>query len=120
MRLQGMLHGFVSGASQADVSSASSVIPVPLCKMGSGKKRMCQSSTTATHMVPLHSKPCLNVYGQCRCQLGNKYGAELEDCEALYAAAKEHNVAIKGISFHVGSGATNPAAFAQAIAMAKK
>ncbi|KAK9832371.1 hypothetical protein WJX74_007903 [Apatococcus lobatus] len=55
-----------------------------------------------------------------RCQLGNKYGAELEDCGALYAAAKKHKLAIKGISFHVGSGATNPAAFAQAIAMARR
>ena len=56
----------------------------------------------------------------CRCQLGNKYGAEPEDCEALYLAAKKHNIDIQGVSFHVGSGATNPAAFAEAIMTARR
>ena len=53
-----------------------------------------------------------------RCQLGNKYGAERGDVPALLAAAAALGVEVAGVSFHVGSGATNPAAFSEAIALA--
>lgn len=54
-----------------------------------------------------------------RCQLGNKFGAELEDIMGLLETAKELCLNVVGISFHVGSGATNPDAFKEAIASAK-
>ena len=48
-----------------------------------------------------------------RCQLGNKYGAEAEDVAPLLAAARRLGLCVKGVSFHVGSGATNPDAFTE-------
>ena len=35
-------------------------------------------------------------------------------------AALELGIAVEGVSFHVGSGATNPTAFSQAIALARE
>lgn len=55
-----------------------------------------------------------------RCQLGNKYGAELEDVPRLLALARDLNLAVRGVSFHVGSGAKNPAAFTAAIESARR
>lgn len=54
-----------------------------------------------------------------RCQLGNKFGAELEDVPALLRKAKELQLNVVGISFHVGSGATDPLAFKEAIKSAR-
>lgn len=54
-----------------------------------------------------------------RCQLGNKYGAELEEVPGLLSLADKLNLRVVGISFHVGSGASNPAAFTDAIRLAK-
>ncbi|DBA97123.1 TPA: Mitochondrial 2-oxoadipate and 2-oxoglutarate transporter, variant 2 [Trebouxia sp. C0004] len=56
---------------------------------------------------------------QARCQLGNKYGALMEDCAGLLATAQQLNIKVVGVAFHVGSGATNPQAFADAIAAAR-
>ncbi|DBB08932.1 TPA: Mitochondrial 2-oxoadipate and 2-oxoglutarate transporter [Trebouxia sp. C0006] len=56
---------------------------------------------------------------QARCQLGNKYGALMEDCGGLLATAQQLNIKVVGVAFHVGSGATNPQAFADAIAAAR-
>ena len=53
-----------------------------------------------------------------RCQLGNKYGAEMEDVPELVALAKELGLQLVGVSFHVGSGASNPNAFTAAIRLA--
>ncbi|KAK9821936.1 hypothetical protein WJX81_005453 [Elliptochloris bilobata] len=53
-----------------------------------------------------------------RCQLGNKYGAEPKDVSMLLRVAAELGIEVAGVSFHVGSGATNPAAFSAAIALA--
>ncbi|KAK9814356.1 hypothetical protein WJX72_004436 [[Myrmecia] bisecta] len=55
-----------------------------------------------------------------RCQLGNKYGAQPGDCHALLERAKELGVRVTGVSFHVGSGATNPDAFREAIELARR
>ena len=55
-----------------------------------------------------------------RCNLGDKYGAEEDEWQPLLAAAKAHGLAVVGISFHVGSGATNPAAFPIAVAKARE
>ena len=54
-----------------------------------------------------------------RCVLGNKYGAEPAEVEKLLRAAKELNVNVAGIAFHVGSGATNPLAFREALEFAR-
>lgn len=55
-----------------------------------------------------------------RCQLGNKFGAEEWEWERLFEAASALGVQVDGVSFHVGSGATDPAAFTYAIELAKK
>ncbi len=55
-----------------------------------------------------------------RCQLGNKFGAEEWEWKKLFEAARALGVQVDGVSFHVGSGATDPAAFTYAIELAKK
>lgn len=49
------------------------------------------------------------------CRLGLKYGACIEESKALLQLARELNLNVMGISFHVGSGAKNVKAFDQAI-----
>lgn len=53
-----------------------------------------------------------------RCQLGNKYGAESEDLPELLTEAKRLSVDLAGVSFHVGSGASNPEALPAGISAA--
>ena len=56
-----------------------------------------------------------------RCQLGNKYGAEPgEAARSLLREALRLGVRVVGVSFHVGSGASDPAAFAAAIGLARE
>mmetsp|Transcript_8218 Transcript_8218/g.11094 ORF Transcript_8218/g.11094 Transcript_8218/m.11094 type:complete len:529 (+) Transcript_8218:595-2181(+) len=55
-----------------------------------------------------------------RCPLGDKYGAELHEAEELIRLALSLNLQIVGLSFHVGSGATDPKSFTRAIAEARK
>lgn len=55
-----------------------------------------------------------------QCALGNKYGAEQEDIDALAAHAAKLCVRVIGVSFHVGSGARDPDAHGNAIKKAKK
>ena len=43
----------------------------------------------------------------------------MEDCADLLATAQKLNIKVVGVAFHVGSGATNPQAFADAIAAAR-
>ena len=54
-----------------------------------------------------------------RCQLGNKYGAELPEVPRLLQLAKGLGLCVSGVSFHVGSGASDPHAFEKAIAAAR-
>lgn len=54
-----------------------------------------------------------------RCPLGTKYGALPGEVEPLLRAAKSLGLVVEGISFHVGSGAQDPAAFARAIVAAR-
>jgi ornithine decarboxylase len=54
-----------------------------------------------------------------RCNLGDKYGAEEDEIEPLLRAAAALRLNVTGISFHVGSGARNPAAFPLAVAKAR-
>ena len=53
-----------------------------------------------------------------KCVLSNKFGAAKSEWARMLAHMKERNLECKGISFHVGSGACNPAAFSAAIASA--
>lgn len=53
-----------------------------------------------------------------RCQLGNKYGAEEHDIDGLLTVAKDLDLDLAGVSFHVGSGASNPDALPEGIAAA--
>lgn len=55
-----------------------------------------------------------------RCQLGNKFGAEEWEWNSLFEAARRLGVPVDGVSFHVGSGATDPNAFTYAIELARK
>lgn len=54
-----------------------------------------------------------------RCPLGNKYGAEADMVQPLLQEAKDLGLNVVGVSFHVGSAATNPVAFEEAIHMAR-
>ncbi|XP_072431219.1 antizyme inhibitor 2-like isoform X2 [Chiloscyllium punctatum] len=51
--------------------------------------------------------------------LSGKFGASLSECRLLMEYAKALNLDIIGVSFHVGSGCTDPKIFAQAIADAR-
>ncbi|KAJ3914197.1 ornithine decarboxylase [Lentinula edodes] len=53
------------------------------------------------------------------CQLGLKYGAPLVTVPALLTKAKELNLDVIGVSFHVGSGCYDPTVYSDAIARAR-
>jgi len=55
-----------------------------------------------------------------RCQLGNKFGAEEKEVPFLLQEARRLSLNVVGVSFHVGSGGTNPDAFVQAIAASRR
>ena len=54
-----------------------------------------------------------------QCGLGSKYGAESYEVEGLLRKAQELGLHVEGVSFHVGSGARDPRAYALAIAAAR-
>ena len=49
------------------------------------------------------------------CRLSLKFGAAPQDAAALLELAKDLDLSVVGVSFHVGSGATDPNAFIKAI-----
>jgi len=53
------------------------------------------------------------------CRFGTKFGAAVEVVPGLLKRAKELNLQVIGVSFHVGSGCTNPYLYEKAIAQAK-
>ncbi|XP_077477012.1 ornithine decarboxylase [Stigmatopora argus] len=53
------------------------------------------------------------------CRLSIKFGAQLKACRGLLERAKELGLDVIGVSFHVGSGCTDPGAYRQAIADAR-
>ncbi|KAF4084295.1 hypothetical protein AMELA_G00126890 [Ameiurus melas] len=53
------------------------------------------------------------------CRLSVKFGATLKSSRLLLERAKELGLDIIGVSFHVGSGCTDPATYTQAIADAR-
>lgn len=54
------------------------------------------------------------------CRLSAKYGASLDDAEKLLHLAKELDLNVIGVSFHVGSGASDPEAFAKSVRDARR
>lgn len=52
--------------------------------------------------------------------LGSKYGANMDEVTHLLTEVKKLHMKVVGVSFHVGSGARDPEAFAVAIALAKQ
>ncbi|PYH45985.1 type III PLP-dependent enzyme [Aspergillus saccharolyticus JOP 1030-1] len=64
----------------------------------------------------------LRIYAQddtAAAQLGNKFGAPMSTVEPLLQRAKQLGLCVRGVSFHVGSGARNPAAFTTAVYQAR-
>lgn len=49
------------------------------------------------------------------CRLSAKFGASLANTQGLLELAKELNLDVIGVSFHVGSGASDPASFTNAV-----
>lgn len=49
------------------------------------------------------------------CRLSQKFGASLDCASELLQLAKDLNLNVVGVSFHVGSGASDPQAFAKAV-----
>ncbi|WP_375627608.1 hypothetical protein [Bartonella sp. PS17NMGDW] len=47
------------------------------------------------------------------CRLSVKFGATLRNSRLLLERAKELNIDVVGVSFHVGSGCTDPETFVQ-------
>jgi ornithine decarboxylase len=54
------------------------------------------------------------------CRLGIKFGASLQTVPRLLARARELNLNVVGVSFHVGSGCYDPTSFIDAITSARK
>lgn len=53
------------------------------------------------------------------CRLSLKFGASLDDTDNLLGLAKDLGLNVVGVSFHVGSGASDPLAFLKAVQDAK-
>jgi len=55
---------------------------------------------------------------KCQCELGNKFGCHPDNVGKLLAKAQELDLNVMGISFHVGSGIEEAAAFSCAVKQA--
>lgn len=53
------------------------------------------------------------------CRLSVKFGVPVKACRGLLERAQELGLDVIGVSFHVGSGCTDPQTFTQAIADAR-
>lgn len=89
-----------------------------------GVKRMTVDNTDELHKIASHfpdADVILRIVtddSNSVCQLSNKYGAALCDVEHLLSTAADLNLNMVGVSFHVGSGTSNPCSFSQPIANA--
>ena len=54
-----------------------------------------------------------------QCQLGNKFGCEIKDVRRLLSVAKELNVNVVGVSFHVGSGCYDAEVYAASVRLSR-
>ena len=74
------------------------------------------------HRIAPEMKLILRLYANdpsAQCMLSNKFGAYRNEWNNLLKRARELNMDIVGVSFHVGSGACNPDAFSEAIQEAR-
>jgi ornithine decarboxylase len=74
------------------------------------------------HRIAPEMKLILRLYANdptAQCILSNKFGAFRNEWEPILKRAQALNMNIVGVSFHVGSGACNPDAFADAIIQAR-
>jgi ornithine decarboxylase len=55
-----------------------------------------------------------------QCQLGNKYGAHIDVVPSLLRLAVKLGFSVKGVAYHVGSGATLVSAFTDAVRLARR
>lgn len=113
---------------------ASKIIYANACKhpshMNFANENDVELTTFDTKMelrkLKLHYKKCKALIRiraddpNARCLLGNKYGAEISSLEGLFIEAKELGIEVVGVSFHVGSGATNPEAYTLAISLSRE
>lgn len=53
------------------------------------------------------------------CRLSQKFGASMDNTHELLALAKKLELNVVGVAFHVGSGASDPAAFRRAVSDAR-
>lgn len=53
------------------------------------------------------------------CRLSQKFGASMDNTQEILALAKKLELNVVGVAFHVGSGASDPAAFRQAVGDAR-
>lgn len=86
-----------------------------------GVKQMTFDNTEELYKIKQHF-PAAELYlriladdSSSLCRLSLKFGASLDDTEELLDLAKELDLNIVGVSFHVGSGATDPNLFVKAI-----
>ena len=56
---------------------------------------------------------------QILCRLSQKFGAHMDTAPELLALAKQLDLNIAGVAFHVGSGASDPSAFLKAVTDAR-
>ena len=54
------------------------------------------------------------------CRLSEKFGAHVSKAEELLTLARDLGLNVVGVSFHIGSGAKNPDAFAKAVGDARR
>jgi hypothetical protein len=76
----------------------------------------CTALPARTSASSIPHCPVLCVLRSCPLQ----YGAKVHEWEPLLTTAALMGVAVEGVAFHVGSGATNPAAFSHAIELARR
>lgn len=75
------------------------------------------------HKIYPEMKLILRIYAcdsDAQCILSDKYGAIQEEWKPILQRASELSMNVIGISFHIGSGASNPRAFTTAIANSRK
>ncbi|XP_039138808.1 ornithine decarboxylase-like [Dioscorea cayenensis subsp. rotundata] len=114
--------------------TADSIIYANPCKPESHIKLAAEVGVNLTTFDSIHELPKIKKHhpkcslllrlkapddSGARRRLGTKYGALPEEVEPLLRAANEAELTVIGVSFHVGSGATNSDTYRTAIASAR-
>jgi ornithine decarboxylase len=90
-----------------------------------GVKRLVFDNVAELHKlkdVYPHTELLLRVQTDdslAQCPLSNKFGAAPADCKGLLSKAHELGMKVVGVSFHVGSGCSQPGAFRGALQRAR-